>query len=154
VSPDTTRRLRQSERDYLEVRRVGRLATADAKGRPHAVPVCYVLAGDALFIALDEKPKSVAPRRLRRVRNLQANPTVMLLVDDYSDNWQLLSFVQVQGIAQLVEPGGACHAAAVQQLRSKFPQYVSMAIDQQPLIRIDPTDVASWSWSGDRFPSD
>ena len=49
---------------FLAGRRVGRLATADARGRPHVVPICYVLDGDTLALALDEKPKRVGVRGL------------------------------------------------------------------------------------------
>ncbi len=44
---------------FLDAQRAGRLATADRLCQPHVVPVCYAWAGDALYIALDEKPKRV-----------------------------------------------------------------------------------------------
>ena len=45
---------------FLVRQRVARLATADAAGRPHAVPVCFAYSPGALYIALDEKPKGAS----------------------------------------------------------------------------------------------
>jgi coenzyme F420-0:L-glutamate ligase/coenzyme F420-1:gamma-L-glutamate ligase len=154
VSSGSTRPLRQSERRYLTEHRVGRLATVDSTGRPHAIPVCFAVTGDTVFLALDEKPKTVDPRDLKRVRNLVAEPAAALLVDDYSDDWRQLSYVLVRGIAHLVEPGDNGHFEGVSLLRDKYPQYVAMAIERQPLIQLDLTAATSWSWAGDRFPAD
>jgi nitroimidazol reductase NimA-like FMN-containing flavoprotein (pyridoxamine 5'-phosphate oxidase superfamily) len=33
--------------------RVARLATIDARGRPHLVPVCFALEGESLYSAVD-----------------------------------------------------------------------------------------------------
>ena len=41
----------------MTAQRVGRLATADARGNPHVVPVCFALTDDTLYITIDEKPK-------------------------------------------------------------------------------------------------
>src|SRR6202000_3142055 len=37
--------------------RVARLATADAAGRPHLVPIAFAVAGDTIYSAVDAKPK-------------------------------------------------------------------------------------------------
>ena len=62
--------------DFIAIGRVGRLGTADAAGQPHVVPFCYAWDGTALFSAIDAKPKRAAPRALRRIRNIEANPRV------------------------------------------------------------------------------
>lgn len=90
---------------FLVRQRVARLATADAGGRPHAVPVCFAYAPGAVYIALDEKPKDVPPDRLKRVRNIRENPNVTLVADRYAEDWKLLAFVMVRGRAELLEPG-------------------------------------------------
>src|SRR5579883_3174839 len=79
--------------------RVGHLATADARGRPHVVPVCFAFDGRRIVTALDEKPKRVGPRRLRRVRNIRVNPHVAFIVDRYDEDWRRLRFVLVLGVA-------------------------------------------------------
>jgi PPOX class probable F420-dependent enzyme len=135
-----------AERRYLQDARVGRLATADADGRPHAVPVCFALVGDppAIVTPLDEKPKDADPRGLRRVRDVEANPRVALVVDHYTEEWDRLGWVQVRGTATVVDPAAAGHAGAVDALRRTYDQYREHAIGDRPVIRIDPGSVVSW----------
>lgn len=137
---------------FLQQRRVGRLATADAAGTPAVVPICFAVVADesrpAIVSALDEKPKRVPVARLRRVRHIRENPAVALVVDDYVEDWRRLAFVQVRGRARLVEPGAPGFAAAIAVLRGKYPQYQHMAIDERPLIRIEDLTATSWQGSG------
>ena len=109
--------------------RIAHLATCDAHGRPHVVPICYVLEGDTLALALDEKPKRVGVRGLRRVRNIRENPAVSVVVDDYAEDWSRLAFVLVHGSASVVEPGEPAHAPTVALLRAKYPQYAAMSLE-------------------------
>jgi PPOX class probable F420-dependent enzyme len=135
--------------------RVARLATADASGRPYLVPVCFAWEGDHIFIALDEKPKSVAPGRLKRVRNILENPRVSFLVDSYSEDWSRLSYTLASGSASLEQPGSPLHASAIRLLREKYPQYREMAIERQPVISIGVESVHSWhasDGSGEKQP--
>lgn len=133
------------QRAFLVRRRVARLATADAAGEPHAVPVCFAVASSgAVFVALDDKPKRVPATRLKRVRNIAENPSVALVADRYSEDWDLLAYVMVRGRAGLLEPGPEEHAAAVRLLRGKYHQYERMPIEENPVIRIVPERVASW----------
>ena len=88
--------LTESQARFLAEARVARLATADAGGRPHVIPVCFIYAdlgygGEAIYIALDQKPKTAELTRLRRVRNILANPQASLVVDHYDENWRIPS---------------------------------------------------------------
>jgi coenzyme F420-0:L-glutamate ligase / coenzyme F420-1:gamma-L-glutamate ligase len=49
---------------FVQRQRVGHLATSDEEGHPFVVPVCYACDVQRFYIALDEKPKSVEPRKL------------------------------------------------------------------------------------------
>jgi PPOX class probable F420-dependent enzyme len=129
---------------FLVRQRVARLATADGAGEPHIVPVCFAYSGDGIYVALDEKPKDVQPKRLKRVRNILENPHVALVTDRYAEDWSLLAFVMVRGRAMLLEPGARDHAAAVRLLRGKYHQYERMRIEENPVIAIRPERVASW----------
>ena len=122
------------------------LATTDADGRTSVVPICYADDGRAIYSALDQKPKRVAPAALQRVRNLRAHPEVALLVDDYAEDWSQLAYLLVRGRAELLEPGTPDHAAAVALLRAKYVQYQVMAIEAQPIICIRPT--RGYLWQG------
>lgn len=132
------------ERAYVEAARVGRLATADADGRPHAVPVCFAFAGDRIVTPIDEKPKTVPPEGLRRSRDVRENPRVALVVDHYLEDWSELGWVQVRGTATHLSPGESGHAEAVVALRGEYDQYADHALEERPVIRIEPGSVRSW----------
>ena len=133
-----------SEQKYLDAAPVGRPATADAEGRPHVVPVCFAFADGEIVTPVDEKPQDVAPTALRRVRDIQENPRVALVVDHYTDNWSELGWVQVRGTAALVDPDDSCHSTAVTALRSKDDQYETHSLEERPCIRVSPGSVRSW----------
>ena len=138
--------LGDDERAFLEGRRVAHLATADAAGAPHVVPVCFALAGDNVYIAIDRKPKS--GRRLKRLRNIAENPQVALTADRYDDaDWTRLRWVMVRGRAALLE-GGTEHDDAHRFLRTKYAQYRTMDLAPLPVIAIRIERVTSWSAAG------
>lgn len=124
--------------------RVGRLATATVRGKPHLVPICYAFDGRSFFTALDRKPKRVGPRKLRRVRNILANPQVALLIDAYVEDWRKLRFVMVHGEASIVTSGRE-YANGLRLLKEKYPQYDGVLIENRPLIRIRPTRIVAWA---------
>ena len=129
-------------RAYIESQRVGRLATVDQRGRPHAVPVCFALDRDTVYSAIDEKPKRSG--ELRRIANIRANPRVQLLLDIYDDaDWTRLRYVQLRGTARIVEAGEE-HARAITLLRTRYAQYASMALESRPVIAIDVDRVVGW----------
>ncbi len=132
------------QRAFLDAQRAGRLATADRLGQPHVVPVCYACTADALYIALDEKPKRVPPERLKRVHNILENSRVALVVDRYDDDWSRLAYVLVEGWAELLQPGDAEHARAVSLVRARYLQYQSMALDLRPIIAIRLSTIVAW----------
>lgn len=132
------------ERAYLETARVGRLATVDGEGRPHAVPVCFAFADDHIVSPVDEKPQDVPPDALRRSRNIEQNPRVTLVVDHYTEDWSRLGWVQVRGTATSCGPDDPPHADGVRALRGKYDQYATHALDSRPLIRVAPGSVRSW----------
>jgi PPOX class probable F420-dependent enzyme len=131
--------------NLLRRARVARLATADQSGRPHVIPVCFVFDGQVLYTPIDEKPKRVSPRALRRVRNIEANPHVALVVDDYDEDWRRLRYALVRGTADLIGPDESGHAAAVARLRRKYPQYRTMRLEDRPVLRITPGRIVTWS---------
>src|SRR5260370_16484849 len=114
--------LYEHEIAFIQAQRVARLATSDADGHPHVVPVCFAFDGSRFYIALDEKPKRVEPRQLRRVRNIEARHEAMLLFDRYDDDWSRLGYVQVYGHAALLMPDKPCHPAPLLLLRHPYIQ--------------------------------
>jgi len=134
--------LSDRERQFLEQRRVGHLATADRHGVPHVVPVCYALSGTSLYVTVDEKPK----RRdipLKRLRNIAENPAVAFVVDRYDEDWARLGWVMLRGRAEILH-AGAEHAEAQALLRARYPQLAAMALAPLPVIALRIGRVTSW----------
>jgi nitroimidazol reductase NimA-like FMN-containing flavoprotein (pyridoxamine 5'-phosphate oxidase superfamily) len=52
--------LSSREEDFVRAQRVARMATADARGRPFAVPVCFVYLNGCLYTPVDEKPQATS----------------------------------------------------------------------------------------------
>jgi PPOX class probable F420-dependent enzyme len=110
-------------RKKLKQARVARLATLDAKGGPHIVPICFVFDGKVFYTAIDRKPKRVSPERLVRMQNIRATSRVALLIDEYDEDWARLWYVLIRGKAELI-PNSAQQerASAIRKLRAKYPQ--------------------------------
>ncbi len=133
------------QRQLLDDARSGTLGTIAATGLPQLVPVCFALVAGDIAIAIDEKPKQGGP--LARLRNIERDPRVALLVDHYEDRWERLAWVRLEGDALVVASGGAW-PAALAALRARYPQYRAMALERLPVIRIQPKRVVGWRAQG------
>ncbi|HET6609245.1 MAG TPA: TIGR03668 family PPOX class F420-dependent oxidoreductase [Rhodopila sp.] len=134
--------LTDPQRRFLDRSRVAHLATADAAGTPHLVPVCYAVIGASLHISVDEKPKRT-DIPLKRLRNIQANPRVAVTVDRWDEDWTRLAWIMLRGEADIL-PDGAEHDAAQAALRERYPQYRSMDLAPLPVIALRIRSVLSW----------
>lgn len=137
----------------LESSPVGRLATAGLDAAPHLIPVCFALASTAadcrIYSVLDRKPKRAALTRLRRVRNLLQNPQAALLIDHYNADWSQLWYLLLTGPAQLLtDPADPERIDAIQLLQQKYPQYRTMDIAANPVIRLSVERAVSWDAAG------
>ena len=128
---------------FIRSARIAHLATADAGGQPHVIPVCFVFDGRNFYSPIDEKPKRAAPTKLRRVRNIEVNPRVAIIIDHYEEDWKKLGYVLVFGTARILLRGKK-HEQAVRLLRKKYLQYRSMAIDSRAMIVVKPTRWTAW----------
>ena len=135
--------LAERERAFLLGRRVARLASADARGEPHVVPVCFALAGETVYITVDEKPKHTPGRTLKRIRNLIENPAVALVADHYEEDWRRLGWVMLRGRAEILHDGEE-HDRAQALLRTRYSQYREMSLAALPVIAIRVARVTSW----------
>jgi PPOX class probable F420-dependent enzyme len=134
--------LTDRQRAFLASQRVARLATADAAGRPHVVPICYALIRDEVYFTIDEKPKK-KPTALKRLANLRANPFAALVVDRYDEDWSRLGWVMVRGSARILE-SGAEHDQAQAALRQRYPQLAAMRIEDLPVVAVRIEHASSW----------
>jgi PPOX class probable F420-dependent enzyme len=137
----------ERQRRFLDACRVGHLATADEGGAPHVVPVCYAVAGDTLYITIDEKPKR-QDRPLRRLRNLAENPQAAFVADHWDEDWSRLGWVMLRGRAEILE-SGAEHDRAQALLAARYPQYRAMNLAELPVIALRIVRAAQW---GDLSP--
>ena len=126
--------------------RVARLATADAAGVPHLVPIVFVLAGDTLYSAVDAKPKRTTA--LRRLANVAANPAVAVLADHYAEDWTALWWVRADGTGRVLDQVGAAAGAEVRRalalLAGRYPQY-RRTPPPGPVLAVDVTRWSGWA---------
>jgi PPOX class probable F420-dependent enzyme len=134
--------LSEHQTRFLASRRVGHLATADGRGAPHVVPVCFVVSEGALYITIDQKPKG-DPRALKRLRNITENPAAAFVADRWDEDWTRLGWVMLRGPAEVLADGPE-HDRAQALLRSRYPQYRAMELDGLPVIAIRIERVTSW----------
>jgi len=131
-------------RSRLATARVARLATADASGRPHLVPVTFAVDSteSAIYIAIDHKPKTTT--NLKRLRNIRENPAVSLLADHYEDDWAALWWTRVDGRATVLPADCADRQRPLDLLAAKYPQYREHRPDG-PLIVIAVSRWTGWT---------
>jgi PPOX class probable F420-dependent enzyme len=130
---------RDEARRRFALARAGHLATVRPDGGPHVVPFVFAAQGDAIFWAVDRKPKR-SPR-IARLANIEANDRVEAVVDDYDERWERLWWVRATGHARIVDEPVE-RARAVEALVAKYPQYQAEP-PEGPVIRID---VDMWTW--------
>jgi PPOX class probable F420-dependent enzyme len=119
---------------------VARLATIDADGRPHLVPIVFALEGQTLYSTVDRKPKRSAT--LRRIENARARPDVTVLVDHYEEEWTKLWWIRLRGRARVLDEGEE-RERALRLLCDKYRQYQAEPPDG-PVLAVDVVDVREW----------
>ena len=132
--------------------RIARLATVDSECKPYLIPVVFVFDNDCdcYFIPIDEKTKRSRPEKLKRAKNIQQNPNVALLIDEYNEDWTKLYFIMIQGKASII--GGKeleqqneplLLEKAHKLLSDKYTQYQEIGIGEY-VITIIPQKVIAW----------
>ena len=121
--------------------RVARLATAGGDGQPHLVPVTFAVDGDLIYTTVDHKPKKSA--NLRRLRNIRENPRVALLVDQYTEDWDALWWVRVDGWASIIDDSRAV-THPIDALAQRYQQYQTTR-PAGPVIVIQADNWTGWS---------
>ena len=133
----------------LRSARVGRLATLTPDGKPHVVPFVFVVmdrgSATRLYWMVDEKPKR--SKELQRLRNIEHQPAVELVVDEYDEDWEALWWVRARGTARVVVETDE-RDAALGVLRAKYPQYESTD-DPGLIVAIEVETITGWEPSSD-----
>jgi PPOX class probable F420-dependent enzyme len=128
-------------RRLLDEARVARLAYVDENERPRVLPVTFALSAGAAWSAIDEKPKR--PGEPARVRCLRRRPEAALLVDEYSDDWTRLAWVQLLGRVTVLPADEPLAADALAALAAKYEQYTDRS-PPGPLLRLDVERALQW----------
>jgi len=126
-------------RERFAAARALRLGTADADGKPHLVPATFAVLGDVVVIAVDHKPKRHT--NLKRLRNIEQNPAVTLLVDHYEDDWERLWWVRADGVARVIRNEDAGELGAI--LVAKYEQYQERR-PEGPVIEVRVNRWSGW----------
>ena len=137
-------RMTRKEAAFIRRARVGVLATVDEQGQPLNLPFCFAFDGECLYSPIDEKPKAAAPRELKRIRNIRANPRVSVAIHRYDDeDWSRLGWVMLRGRAEILDDGDE-HDRAQAALRERYPQYRAMRLEPLPVIALRIGQVNAW----------
>ncbi len=138
----------QKTKTLIKRAKVARLATVDQKSHPYVVPVVFVFHENSFFIPLDDKTKSVNPKKLKRVKNIVGNPNVTLLIDKYQNDWKKLFFLMIHGTATVIDGKNSKLMDKIHKLLiSKYPQYKKIGIGNS-CIKIRPQKAIFWKYQG------
>ena len=118
------------EIEYLRGQRLGRLATVDAAGEPHVVPVGFRYNAELDTIDIGGHNLS----RSKKFRDVAQNGRAAFVVDDVLPPWQARG-IEVRGRAEALVSGG-------QQVNADF---------DSELIRITPAKVVAWGIDTDAY---
>lgn len=133
-------------RELVDSLEVARLATVEADGQPHVVPICFVVQRDALYSVVDAKPKR-HPLSLKRLQNIATNPRATVVADRYDTDWSRLAWAMLSGRASVVDDD-AEYTDVIARLKVKYSPYRTMRFARatQPLLRLQIENVRFWSY--------
>jgi PPOX class probable F420-dependent enzyme len=137
-------------RNLLLRGRSAHTTTAASTASPHNLPFClWFDDATRFYFIVDEKPKRVPSKGIKRIRNIAENPRVAIVIDHYEEDWSSLAYVLVHGDAAIVDDPDE-YLLALRKLRDKYPQYRAMVLspEKNPIVRIEARRVHAW---GKRF---
>jgi pyridoxamine 5'-phosphate oxidase family protein len=120
----------ETEIEYLSGQRLGRLATVDAEGRPHVVPVAFRYNEE--LDAVDIGGHNFAGSK--KFRDVGKTGRAAFVVDDVLPPWRTRG-VEVRGRAEVRSEGG-------KEIMENFAE---------EMIRIHPRRIVSWGVDSDAF---
>ncbi len=122
-----------AELAYLKTQRLGRLATVNAEGQPHVVPVTFRYNPDEDVIEIGGHG-GFAKRK--KYRDVQQNPRVAFVVDDVASlqPWTVRG-IEIRGEVEILATGGTA---------------IVPSFDPE-MFRLRPRRVISWGIDGAMF---
>ena len=130
-------KLTTKEKEFVKWMRVARVATVTSDGVPHNVPVCPLFEKDKIYFGTE--------RTARKVRNIESNSSVTVVVDDYTEAWAYLRGIMFQGEARIVK------AKEFREIRKKLYAKYSQYEDSAPLgdrdsVIVEVTPKRKFAW--------
>jgi nitroimidazol reductase NimA-like FMN-containing flavoprotein (pyridoxamine 5'-phosphate oxidase superfamily) len=133
-------KLTAKEKDFVQSLRVARVATvASENGVPHNVPVCPVFEKNKIYFGTE--------KHARKVRNIESNPSVTVVFDEYTEAWAYLRGVMFQGKARIL------NAREFREFRKKIYAKYSQYEQSAPLgdrdsaiVEVTPNRKFSWGF--------
>jgi PPOX class probable F420-dependent enzyme len=133
-------------RERLASARVARLASVDPAGRPHLIPICFAVAGETIYSAVDHKPKRTT--NLRRLSNVSSNPRVAVLADHYEDDdWGALWWARADGAGRVLDAESTEARRAVERLSARYAPY-RHSPPAGPVLAVDVERWSGWRAGG------
>lgn len=119
-----------AEIEYMKEQRLGRLATVNAKGEPHVVPVGFTYNAESDVIDIGGHNMG----RSKKFRDARSTGRAAFVVDDVLTPWQPRG-LEVRGRAEIFEEGG-------QGVNADFGA---------ELIRLHPERIVGWGLDTDAY---
>jgi len=130
-------KLTAKEKDFIRSLRVARVATVASDGVPHSVPVCPLFERNKIYFGTE--------RTARKVHNIEGNPNVAIVFDEYTESWEYLRGLMIQGNARIV------NSREFRDLRkkiyAKYSQYERNApLGDRDSVIVEVTPERKFSW--------
>lgn len=144
-------RLSHDQTEFLKGQRVARLASRNADGTIHIVPICFALDGNTIF--------STVIKGSKRLSNIGNESRVSIVVDRYKEKdgrWLVLRGLLLYGKASLLTYGNqrTRFMKGWRNLIEKYPQYKHWAgkhnlptdEGRRRIMAFRPQRVVSWGF--------
>jgi PPOX class probable F420-dependent enzyme len=135
----------EEQRAFLETARTVQVASIGPDGRPHLVPMWFVVDDEGCIVFTTYATS-------QKVRNLQRDPRITALVEDGREYSQLRGLM-IEGRAELVMGDPEATAAVRRLIGAKYAGRTSAAprsdgvLTKRCVVRIRPERVRSWDHS-------
>lgn len=124
--------------NYIGKAPVIRVATVDKANRPQVTPVSHVVSGGRIYWASDFGAA--------KLKNIERNPWVSLVADEYRAAWKNMGGVMVRGKARTFKEGPLFRKIR-NLLYLKFPIYKKRSPfdeGEAAIVEVTPEKLISW----------
>lgn len=124
--------------NYLSKSPLIRVATVDQRHRPNVTPVSHVVSGGKIYWASDFGAA--------KLTNIERNPWVSLVADEYRPNWRNMGGVMARGKARILKEGPLFRKVR-NLLYRKFPIYKKRSPfdeGEAAIVEVTPDKLISW----------